>query len=210
MSDPGHVLVCGRGGHASVVAASLLRGGWTVAGYVLREAGAGVDDPVLEILEDELTRERYGRFSLANGVGSVRPGGARRRVFESLRARGFRFATVVDPSAVLVGEITLEEGAQVLAGAVVQPGVIVGANTIVNTRAGIDHGCRIGAHAHLAPGCTLAGDVVVGDGAHIGAGAVVIEGVRIGEGAFVAAGATVIIDVAGETRVAGVPARPMD
>ena len=78
---------------------------------------------------------------------------------------------------------------------------------IVNTHASIDHGCRIGAFAHVAPGVALAGDVAVGEGALIGIGASVAPGRSIGAWAMVGAGAAVVRDVAAGATVAGVPAR---
>lgn len=51
--------------------------------------------------------------------------------------------------------------------------------------------------------------VTIGDGCWIGAGAVVLPGVTIGAGSIVAAGAVVNRDVAPNTLVAGVPARPV-
>ncbi len=51
--------------------------------------------------------------------------------------------------------------------------------------------------------------IVIGDGAWIGARAMILPGVTIGAGAVVAAGAIVTKDVAADTLVAGVPARPI-
>ena len=53
------------------------------------------------------------------------------------------------------------------------------------------------------------GSVHVGDGAWIGARVVVMPGVTIGAGSVVAAGAIVTRDVAPNTLVGGVPARPI-
>ena len=144
---------------------------------------------------------------LVNGLGTTDRTEARRAIYERLTALGFRFATVVDPLALLAGPVEIGEGAQVLAGAVVQPGARLGVNCIVNTRASIDHDCVIGAHAHIAPGATLSGGVRVGEGAHVGTGASVIHNVHIGAGAVVGAGAAVIADVPNGTTAVGVPAR---
>jgi UDP-3-O-[3-hydroxymyristoyl] glucosamine N-acyltransferase len=48
----------------------------------------------------------------------------------------------------------------------------------------------------------------IADGAVIGAGAIILPGLAIGRAATVAAGAVVTKDVAAETRVFGIPARP--
>ena len=54
------------------------------------------------------------------------------------------------------------------------------------------------------------GRVTVGTGAQVGIGAVVRKKCTIGDRVNVAVGAVVVRDVPAGTRVAGVPARPMD
>ena len=77
----------------------------------------------------------------------------------------------------------------------------IGANSIVNTRAAVDHDCKIGETVHIAPGVTLSGNVRVGDRTHIGTGAVVIQGIFIGEDSLVAAGAVVCRDLPAKSRL---------
>jgi UDP-perosamine 4-acetyltransferase len=81
---------------------------------------------------------------------------------------------------------------------------------LVNTRASVDHDCKIGPHTHLGPGATLSGGVQVGRASHIGCGATIIENIHIGCGVMVAAGAVVIAPVPDNTIVRGVPARPSE
>jgi len=54
-----------------------------------------------------------------------------------------------------------------------------------------------------------ASPVVIETGSFVGANATLLSGVRIGHGSFVAAGSVVTKDVAPDTLVAGVPARPI-
>ena len=117
---------------------------------------------------------------------------------------------MVHPAAWVDLSVELGPGAVVFAGAVIQPRTVVGAHAIVNTAASIDHDCRIGRFAHLAPGVHLAGTVTVGDGAFLGIGTVAIPGVTIGEWTQVGAGAAVVRDLPARVRAVGVPARPLE
>jgi sugar O-acyltransferase (sialic acid O-acetyltransferase NeuD family) len=206
------VMVIGAGGHARVLVAALQACRTQIAGFVTNEPekGSGVMLGIERFGGDrELLARGADDIDLVNGVGSTGRPEARRAVFDRFHKAGFRFASVVHPASTVSADVTLGEGAQIMAGAVLQPGVTVGSNAIINTGALVDHDARIGDHAHVAPGACIAGGVTVGSAAHIGAGAVVIQNLSIGDGALVAAGATVVRDVPAAVSVAGVPARPM-
>ena len=132
---------------------------------------------------------------------------ARRRAFDAARQAGFMVSAVVHPSAVVGRECTLGAGAVLLARVTVNSGTRVDENVILNTACIVDHDCRIGAHAHVAPGATLAGNVTVGEESFIGAGVVAIPGVTVGERSLVGAGAVIVRDLPPGCRARGVPAR---
>lgn len=208
MSRPLYII--GAGGHGKSVLGSLLRAGRAVTALVDADArlhGTSVlGVPVAGGDEVVLARDPAA-VVLVNGVGSVGPACLRAAIHAFFTGRGYAFATVLDPTALIGHEVVVTEGAQVLAGAVVQAGTSLGAGAIVNSRAVVDHDCRIGAHAHVATGAVLAGHVEVGEQAMVGCGAAVRQGIRIGAGAVVGVGAAVVRDVAAGCVVAGTPAR---
>lgn len=194
----------GGGGHGRVLMATVeLLGGWFVAvnDPRLMEGGGPAGIPVLAD-EELVARCPADRVMLVNGVGSAGLPESRAAVFARWRARGYRFATIVHPSAVVAKSAELGEGAQAMAGAVIQNDARIGANCLVNTSASIDHDCVLGDTVHLAPGVTLSGGVRVGAGSHLGTGASVIQGVRIGARCMIGAGAVVVGDLADGSRVA--------
>jgi sugar O-acyltransferase (sialic acid O-acetyltransferase NeuD family) len=159
---------------------------------------------------DLVLGKHSGRAALgdrAKALGYQLTGEQLQAVFEKFKGKGFTFATIVHPSAVVASDVALGEGAQIMAGAIIQPGSRIGMNTIVNTKASVDHDCLIGDHVHLSPGVTLSGDVRIYNGVHIGTGATVIQGITIGANSLVGAGSVVIADVPSEIRVLGAPAR---
>ena len=200
----------GAGGHARVVIEALTVGSLHVTGFVCpaREKPRGVMADLAWLGDDDSLFARGPQnITLVNGVGSTGSTERRRGVFERFSARGFSFATVVHPAAILASTVILGEGAQVMAGAVIQTGVQIGRNAIVNTGAVIDHDGVIGDHVHIAPRACLVGNVTIGEGAHIGAGATVLQNLLIGERALVAAGAVVVSEVPPNATVRGIPAR---
>ncbi len=205
------IVLC-AGGHAKVLINALLDNNAEIIGIVdqdPKKRGAcllgikviGDDTLVLDYPPDSIR--------LVNGLGSVDTLQSRRLLFEKFKKKGYHFATVIHPSAVIAREVTIGEGVQLMAGVRLQPGVSIDANTIVNTAASIDHDCRIGTHTHIAPGAVLSGRVCVGSEVHFGTGATAIQNITIGAQAQVAAGAAVTRDIAAGARVAGVPAKEL-
>ena len=201
------IVVLGAGGHARVVVDALQCAGLQVKGVTAPTPPEGtLEVPYLGTDETLLAGKRQS-VRLANGIGSVGAPTARAEAFDRFSALGFEFIRVIHPTASVARSAELGEGAQVMAGAVIQPAAILGRNVLVNTRASVDHDCVIGDHVHIAPGATLSGGVVVETRAHIGAGAVVLQGRTVGAGAIVGAGAAVNQDVPAGSVVMGVPAK---
>lgn len=201
------IIVIGGGGHAKVLISTLLLQNRRIIGYVdLNSAQHSLLG--IERLGDDnaVFQHSPAEVQLVNGVGSIGSTQLRRSLFEKFNAKGFSFAGVIHPAAFVAREVDLENGVQIMAGAVVQPGTWLGKNVIVNTGASVDHDCIIEGHAHIAPGVTLSGGVSVGEGSQIGTGASVIQGIRIGSRSIIGAGAVVIDDVAEGVTVGGVPA----
>lgn len=204
------LILLGAGGHAKVLLSTLLQQGSRVIGFVDPDKSRGKLLGIPHLGGDEaVLAHSASEVRLVNGVGSVGSISNRLRVYEYFRTRGYSFASVIHASAIIAPEAELSDGVQIMAGAILQTGCVVGENCIINTGARVDHDCIIRAHAHVAPGAVLSGDVHVGARAHIGAGATVIQGVQIGDDSIVGAGAVVLWDVPASSTVVGVPARPL-
>jgi sugar O-acyltransferase (sialic acid O-acetyltransferase NeuD family) len=208
------VIVLGAGGHAKVVVDLLLKLGRKVVAAVEPTAPAK-DRTLLGVAvrgEDSVLKYSMADIDLALGIGMptddpIAGLAARRSAAARFEARGYNFPPLVHPSAVVAADCDIGAGAQLMAGAVLQPGCTVGSFAIVNTRASVDHDCVLGEGCHIAPGATLGGNVRVGAETLIGIGAAVLQGVSIGAGALVGGGAMVIANVTDGQRRIGVPAR---
>ncbi len=187
------LILLGTGGHAKVVAEALRLSGREILGVTDPNSSPGSNFFGVRVLGGDEAIYDYSpeEVELVNGVGAL-PGKVQRwEIGEQMRRRGYRFASVIHPSAVIAKDVELSEGTQVMAGAVIQPSVKIGVDTIVNTGVCIDHDCKIGANCHLAPGVVLSGGVNVGDYVHLGTAASVIQYMSIGCRAIVAAGSVV-------------------
>lgn len=191
------IILLGAGGHASVVADQLEQ---------LKRRIVAIVAPVVKwknsiknftVIEDDSGVMNYSTNSVevVNGIGSLPRGELREKIFRLYLSRGYSFASVISPTAVVSQYATIGQGVQVMPGAIVQAGVVIGDNTIINTGAVIDHDCTIGSNCHISPGATVCGGVVIGDSVHVGAGSVIIQEVTIAERAVVGAGAVASKDI---------------
>lgn len=203
------VYIIGGGGHASVVLDVLELMSREIAGIIdpLGQTAPAAQSgfPIFET-DDFLLNTDPSRLALAIGIGGTGNSQLRQYCFDRYVALGFQVIQVIHPSATISSHSEIQSGVQIMAGAIIQPGCLIGRNSIINTQASVDHGCRIGANVHIAPGVVLSGDVIVGDGSHIGTGAMITQAKEIGANSVIGAGAVVLSDIPSGVSAWGVPA----
>ena len=118
-----------------------------------------------------------------------------------------RLVKLIHPSAIIADDVEVKAGSVVMAGAVINPGVIIGRCCIVNTSSSIDHDCRIGDYSHISVGTHLSGTIEVGEYVWLGTGAVVSNNIVIASNVIIGAGAVVIKDIETPGTYVGVPAK---
>ena len=190
------IILIGCGGHAQSVADSIEASGkYHIAGYTNPHADnwhyqyLGTDD-VLESLF------KKGICFAAIGVGFIGKSEIRDRIYDQVKSIGFDLPPIIDPSAIVSPRSNIGEGTFIGKGACINVNAHIGKMCIINTKAIIEHGNRIGDYTHVAVGATLCGDVTIEDHVFIGANATVIQGLTIGSHTIIGAGSTVIHHVA--------------
>ncbi|MFD2192247.1 acetyltransferase [Pistricoccus aurantiacus] len=135
----------------------------------------------------------------------------KRRVVERMQDAGSpRYATLIDPAAMVEPEFTrVGEGSIVCAGSVCTADVIIGRHCVVNKLCSIGHDVQLKDYATLSPKVMLGGHVVVERGAEIGAMSCVRQGTVIASGVMVGMGSVVCKPTELNTLYLGSPARPI-
>lgn len=135
-------------------------------------------------------------------------GTTRRSVFVAqVEALGFRFATVVHPTAWIGSSTQVGEGCYVGPRVAISPTCRLGRHVIVLMGSLIGHHTAIGDFSSVMMGARIAGSCRVGRASYVATGATVVDHVTIGDDAVVGAGAVVLGDVPDRVQVVGVPAR---
>ncbi len=188
------VVILGAGGHSRVL--------YDCLELLKRE--------IMDVCEDDqdvLKNYKPQKVDLVMGIGSVRDTDLRRAIFLKFKSKGYRFASVIHPSANIGSKVLMGEGVQVMAGAIIQIGSRLGNNVLVNTNTVLDHDCEIGDHTHIAPGATLSGGVKIGTECHIGTGVSIIQNIRLGDHSLVGAGSAVVKNFPEGSILLGCPAK---
>jgi acetyltransferase EpsM len=137
------------------------------------------------------------------GIGTTR-----RSIFVEQASRlGFRFATVVHPTAYVSPTSTLGEGTIVSAAVAVAAYTTIGRHVLLNRGCLVGHHTLVGDYCSLQSGANVAGSCRIGEATFIAMGAVVVDHLSVGSHSIVGAGAVVVEDVPDNVQVVGVPAR---
>jgi sugar O-acyltransferase (sialic acid O-acetyltransferase NeuD family) len=206
------ISLLGGGGHALVVADSVLSACHSIAGFfddadqpaVSTSQLSGVTSPArLGDLENLSARSLAGKPWIIC-LGDLQQ---RRSLIDRMYAAEEDAACVVHPRAIVSGQAVVGGGVFVGPGAVVNARAKILDHAIINSGAIIEHDCLIAENVHIAPGVVLGGNVSVGNDSLVGLGARVLPGVTIGRGCVVGAGSVVIRDVQDGAMVFGCPSQ---
>jgi acetyltransferase EpsM len=195
------VAVIGAGGHAKVVASTLLAAGYRVSGFYDDDSEKwgkyifGI--PVVGSI-DVLKETKHSPAIIGLGDNKTR-----KKLASEL---DLDWITVVHPFAWVHPEARLGVGTVVCAGAVVQPGARIGAHTILNTKASVDHDCYVGDYVHIAV-AHLAGGASADEGSFLSLGSVVLPNLQVGAWAHLGAGSIATKNIPPGCTAVGNPAR---
>jgi len=190
------IILIGGGGHARVLI-DLIKtiNEYEIAGIVDPELETGAEISMIPVLgsDDSLSElMAEGIKTACIAIGSIRDNSKRRELYTMAKNMGFRIPSLMHRKAIVsTMETSISDGVQIMAGAIIQPGTVIGENTIINTGAVIEHDCIIGRDVHICPGAVICGGSIIGDNSFIGAGSTIIQYLEVGRDAVVGAGALI-------------------
>jgi len=200
------VIFIGSGGVAREVT-SWASGMVDIAGYATLDAEEHARFQLPgQVFPDNITPDLAGTDLAVMAIGLPH---VRKKLDARLSAAGFRFVSLIHPSAVVAANVVVGEGSIICPLVNVSPNVTLGRLTYLNFCIGIGHDAVLEDYVQVNPGVQIGGFAKIGTGALVGSGATVREGVKIGDNATIGSGSVVFATVRPDVTVMGNPAKRM-
>jgi len=142
-------------------------------------------------------------------IGSTGDASTRSKYYEKLAKIGFNFPSLISKTSIVADNAFIGSGAIIQQNVIIDPMVKIGKNCVISSGSIIRHDTKIGNNVFIAPSVILNGSSIIGDNTFIGTGATVIQKIIIGNNCIIGAASCAIEDIADNSKVAGVPARPI-
>ena len=136
-------------------------------------------------------KKKFKKINLIIGIGQIKNNSLRKKKYIEFKRNGFKFPKVTSKFSYISKYSKLAEGTLVCHHVVINSGVRIGVNCIINNKALIEHDVIIGNHCHISTGALINGGVVIGSNTFIGSGTIIKENVKIGSDCVVGAGLTI-------------------
>jgi sugar O-acyltransferase (sialic acid O-acetyltransferase NeuD family) len=141
---------------------------------------------------------------IANGEPAVR-----KILFEKCLSNNFKFATLIEPSAVISPSAIIGQGTIIATHCTIASSSIIGNNVALNVKTIIGHDILIKDHSVLSSMVNIGGNCVIGSSCYIGMGAMIKEGLIVGDDVILGMGSVLHNNLVDDVIALGNPARPM-
>jgi len=181
------VVILGGGGHAKMCIDIINQmGTYKIVGIIDRNIKIDskvMGIPVIAKDRDEDLKKLYneGFRLIVIGVGAITNHNIRDKIYKKLKRIGFYIPNIIHPKASIEPSVSIGEGNQIMANAIIGSDVKIKNNCIINSGAIVSHDSLLENNVHITPGAILAGSVCVGENSLIGMGSTIYLNVKIGK-----------------------------
>jgi sugar O-acyltransferase (sialic acid O-acetyltransferase NeuD family) len=201
------MILIGYSGHSYVINGILRSLGLKVTGYCDNEEKK-YNPFSLKYFQKETSEAGLTALTREDFFISIGDNRIRKNVYNNLAVRNLLPINAIHATAVIDDSANIaRHGVMIAANVTINALAKIGIGAICNTYSVIEHECKIGDFAHIAPGAVLCGNVTIGENSFVGAKSVIRENITIGKNVIIGAGSVVVRDVPDNLKVVGNPAR---
>lgn len=183
-----NIILVGFGGHAKSVADVVERQKlYKIVGYTdFKEQNSiynylGTDDNLEKIYNEGV---EYAVLC----IGFLGKGDLRERLYSKLKSIGYSLPIIIDPSAIISKNVTIEEGTFIGKGAIINSEAKIGKCCIINTGSIIEHESVVGDYSHISVGTVVCGQAHIGKRVFAGANSTIIQCTEVNDNEIIPAG----------------------
>lgn len=193
------IILIGCGGHTrSVVDSIESNGQYEIIGFLDKEVDQGMGYKHYKIIGNDDDLEKFYKAGVRKAfitIGYLGNSRIRNNLFNKIREIGYLLPNIIDSTAIMAQDVILGVGNFIGKGAIVNSNVVIGDMCIINSRALVEHDCKISNFVHAAVGTTICGGVIINENTFVGANSVVIQEKQIGKNVIIGAGSVVTRDI---------------
>ncbi len=195
MSDK-EIILIGGGGHCKSCIDVIEMGKIFKIAGIVEKPGANKIKSILgyPVIGNDNDLESLGKkynYAMIT-IGQIGSSKIRQNVFSLLKQSGFKLPVLISPLAYVSKHAVLGEGTIIMHQAVINAGVDVGINCILNTKSLIEHDSKIGDHTHISTAAVVNGEAVIGSGSFVGSSAIIANGAILPDNYFFKAGRLIV------------------
>ncbi len=164
------------------------------------------DDEKIFALKNLFTLYKPDEIEFVIGIGEPE---VRSKIFDTIMTAGYKFATIIHPTAHIGHGSQIAEGAIIRFNAFVGIDSRVGSNVLIQPFGCLGHDVVIGKHSVISSFVSIAGHCEIGEKTYIGMSVPVKEQTHIGSDTIVGMGSVVTRDISDNVIALGNPARAM-
>ncbi len=197
------IFLIGSGSHAALLLKIIRRQGKIISGVIskdLKKNDVFYDTPVIGD-DSEILNYDPKKIILVNGVGQLPNNKNRIKITKHFKKSNFEFLTIIDENSIIAQSAKICEGAQIMAGTIIQENVFVGENSIINTGSILEHDVKVDSNCHLATGTICCGNVHIKDETFIGAGSLITQNVIVGRETIIAGRTVVTKNISAKSKI---------
>ena len=131
----------------------------------------------------------------------------RKSVIEKIQESSIKFATIIDPSALISKRVEVGEGTIICANSILTVDIKIGKHVIINLDCTIGHDDIINDFVTIYPSVNVSGNVHLGECSELGTGMQIIQGKTVAKNTIIGAGAVVVRDIEVSGTYVGSPAK---
>lgn len=148
--------------------------------------------------------KKLGNVYAVCAIGAAK---IRKIVIEKMKESTVKFATLIDPSALISKRVEIGEGTIICANSIITVDIKIGEHVIINLDCTIGHDDIIDDFVTIYPSVNVSGNVYLGECCELGTGMQIIQGKRVVGNTIIGAGTVVVRDIETSGTYVGSPAK---